>query len=428
LKDYYDTPICKQGIYLNSEYDTNQKINSIADLISHLHDYPEEVFSEKKYIRTQKRIVDLKKIPQFEQKSEAWLKQRETCLSATAIATALDEDPHKYPAQLLLDKTGRGEPFVENEFVHHGKKYEDVGEMFYSFRNNVMMGAYGLIKDEEYTFIGASPDGICEKNTFDGSKLTKLVGRMLEIKFPKVRQILTKGQLNGDICPRQYYLQCLTQMYVTKMDECDFLQCKMEEYENYEDYMEDSIPDMPGISHKWGLEKGCLIQLFPKKMINGDPKMCLYNSRYIYPPKLHMTNGEIEGWIAKEVINYGSNDLSAEYVIDKIIYWKFTKITCNLIKADTEYMESIIPTLKQFWKYVEFYREYPDKLNRLETFIKEVGCEKSADIFEKVNKDYLSVNKKSKFKPLYQEENKWRKRFNADHQRRELWKKRNNYS
>lgn len=416
-------PPCKTGIYLNSEInDPQQKVNQASDLVSHRHDYPEEVFTEKKYLRKQKRIVEINKIPQVEQKSQAWLDQRKKCITATKVSTAIDEDPYEHPATLLLDKCGRGEPFIENKFVHHGKKYEDIGAMFYSFRNNVKMHEYGLLQDDRFPFIGASPDGMCLKETYDGKGLTKLVGRLLEIKFPATRPILTEGDLNGTICPRQYYLQCLTQMYVTKMDECDFLQCKLEEYDSYDEFINDNVPGMPGLSKQTGLEKGCIIQLLPKKMINDDDQlMCLYNSKYLYPPKLHMTPEEILKWISFEIINYGSNDLSTEYVIDKVIYWRLTKVTCHLIKADPDYMESIIPRLEQFWNYVEFYREHTDKLDQLEKYIKEVGVKASADIFRKVNRDYLSVHKKSKYKPLYQEVNEWRKLFNEKDEKKKQW-------
>ena len=60
-----------------------------------------------------------------------------------------------------------GVPFKENENVHHGKKYEQIGTMFYSFRNNVAVAEYGLIQHDKYEFIGASPDGICEKYAAD---------------------------------------------------------------------------------------------------------------------------------------------------------------------------------------------------------------------------------------------------------------------
>ena len=407
--------------YINSEIasTSNDKVHlaSANDLISHRHDYSHDTFKEAVYTRRRKRIVEIKKIPQHEQKSIEWLNQRNECLTATAVATALDEDPYKYPAELLLDKCGRSPPFVENENVHHGKKYEEIGSMFYSFRNNIKVAEYGLIQHDKYNFIGASPDGICEKHTQDSQKLSKLVGRLLEIKFPKTRKIVTEGDLDGDICPHYYKLQVLTQLYVTKMDECDFLQCKIEEYESWEDFVKDSNPNIPGLSKKTILEKGCLIQLLPKKMVGtGDPNMCLYNAKYIYPPRLHMSNEEIEKWIANEVLHFHSNELSNNYLIDRIIYWKLSQVACNLIKAEHEWFESIIPILKQFWDYVLFYRNNSSKLDRLVKYIEEVGVKNSSEIFARVHKDYLSMHKNTKYQPLYQEENKWRKKYNQKYE------------
>jgi putative phage-type endonuclease len=405
--------------YINSELasENNDKISfsCATDLISHRHDYPHDTYKEANYIRRRKRIVEIKKIPQFEQKSIEWLKQRSECLTATAIATVLDEDPYKYPAELLLDKCGKAPPFVENENVHHGKKYEQIGTMFYSYRNNITVAEYGLIQHDKYTFIGASPDGICEKITMESDKLSKLVGRLLEIKFPKLRKINTVGNLDGDICPHYYYVQVQTQLYVTEMDECDFLQCQIEEYDSWEDFVQDSNAKIPGLSKKTNLEKGCLIQLLPKKMINGDAKMCLYNSQYIYPPKLHMTNNEIEKWLSGELLNYHNNDFSKYYVIDRIIYWRLAKVACNLIKADTKWFESKVPMLKQFWDYVNFYRKNPNKLDRLVKYIGEIGAKNSADIFSKVHKDYCSAHKNSKYQPLYQKETEWRKKYEKKH-------------
>ena len=413
-----------QAQYTNPELETETpdkvKCTSASDLVSHRHDYEHDVFKEKKYIRRRKRIVALKKIPQHEQKSQAWLDQRNECLTATAVATALDEDPYKYPAELLLDKCGRGEPFIENENVHHGKKYEEVGNMFYSFRNNIKMAEYGLIQHDKYKYIGASPDGICEKNTLESDKLSKLVGRLLEIKFPAKRKINTQGALDGDICPHYYYVQVQTQLFVTKMAECDFLQCKTEEYESWEDFIADSNPLIPGLSKKTNLEKGCLIQLLPKKMVGtGDPNMCLYNAKYIYPPKLHMTHQETVEWLGSELLHFHQNELSKNYLVDRVIYWRLSQIACHLIKADSEWFKSKIPILKQFWNYVKFYRKNTKKLDRLLKYIDDVGgakgrkegVKKSADIFARVHKDYLTAHPDTKYLPLYQEENTWRKKY-----------------
>lgn len=410
---------------LGAELPDKINLNSANDLISHRHDYQKPIYKEATYIKRKTRVSEIKKIPQHEQKSAGWLKQRNECLTATAIATVLDEDPYKYPIELLFDKCGKGTPFIENENVHHGKKYEQIGNMFYCFRNNISVAEYGLLQHEKYSFIGASPDGICDKNTMQLNKLSKLVGRLLEIKFPKIRKICIEGDLDGEICPHYYFLQVLTQLFVTGLDECDFLQCKIEEYESWKDFVDDSNPNITGLSKKTNLEKGCLIQLLPKKMIGtGDPNMCLYNAKYIYPPKLHMTNQEIESWISTEVMNFHKHDLSNEYMIDRIIYWRLSEVACHLIKADTEFFESIIPVLKQFWDYILFYRQNSSKLDKLVNYVKELsknqlldkdGFKKSSEIFARVHKDYMSVNKDSKYTALYQEESEWRKKYDKKH-------------
>ena len=403
---------------IQSGIDTINKLIMTCDkLVCHIFDYDKRKFSDDLYKQRSITVRNLKAIPQFEQKSSEWYDQRNGCLTATAVATALDEDPYKYPAELLLEKCGKGEPFIENENVHHGRKYEQVGNMFYEFRNNVSVGEYGLIQHSKNKFIGASPDGICERYSYDRSTLTKLVGRLLEIKFPKRRKILTDGELDGDICPHYYFVQVQTQLYVTGLDECDFLQCKIEEYSSWEDYKADTHPLIPSLSNATGLEKGCLIQLLPINMIGkGDHKMCIYNSKYIYPPKLHMTETEIKSWISEEMINFPANNLSAQYMIDRVIYWRLATVACNLIKADNEWMRSKVPQLKQFWNYVLFYRKNPEKLEEIHQYIKLTGVKKSDEIFYRVHADYASSNPNTIYEPLYQKDSEWRKKYKKKYQ------------
>lgn len=386
-------------------YEDDTKI----ELITHKYDIDK---LNDIYLKRYNRVKEIKKIPQFEQKSKEWLNQRNECLTATAVSTALDEDPYKYPFELLLDKCGLGEIFKENENVHHGKKYEQIGTMFYGYRNNINVEEYGLIQHNENSYIGASPDGICDKYTPD-EKMSKLVGRLLEIKFPKKRKIKSYGKLDGDICPHYYYRQVQTQLYVTELDECDFLQCEISEYDNWEEFIKDSHQNMFGLSKQTNLEKGCLIQLYPKNKIND--KDCLFYSMYIYPPKMHMTKDEIEKWICYELINYPKNVYSKKYIIDKVIYWRLEKVSCNLIKAEN--FEELLPTLRQFWNYVLFYRKNIEKLKKLKEYADNIGIKNSKEIFERVQNEYKKVHKKSKYKPLYQEESEWRKIYNEKYKK-----------
>jgi len=375
--------------------------------------YKHKEFKEISLLKKSYILNRISKIPQFEQKSEGWFNQRNNCLTATAIAAVLDEDPYKSPAEILLDKCFRGKPFVDNANVHHGTKYEKIGNMYYAEKNNINVLDFGLLQHELYSFIGASPDGICDNTCLDKSTLSTLVGRLLEIKFPKMRKIITEGKLDGEICPHYYFVQVQTQLFVTGLDECDFLQCQMAEYLDYDEFIEDTDPDNPGFSKTTKLENGCIIQLLPLKMIT-DPisNNCIYNAKYLYPPKMHMSIKEIDEWILFEFKNFPENAMSKKYMIDKIIYWKFTKISCDLIKADTPWMSSKIPLLKQFWNYILFYRKHDDKLDLLEEYIKETGIKKSKIIFERVNKDYLESNPNCNYKPLYQVSSEWRIKYN----------------
>jgi putative phage-type endonuclease len=400
-----------------------------ANLVSHRHDYEKKVFDEgSDYLRRKNRITVIKDIPQHEQGTQAWLDQRKDCITATGIAIALDEEPYSSPWDLIVEKV-LGKKFIENKNVHHGKKYEEIGSMHYGFRNHIKVADYGLLQDDTYKFIGASPDGICEKLTPSGT-LSKLVGRLLEIKFPTSREIQTEGALDGDIVPHYYYWQILTQLYVTKMDECDFLQCKIEEYESWDAYKADSQKDMPGLSASSNYEKGCLIQLLPKKMLSLDPEfinreagekepakaMIIYNAKYIYPPKMHMSHDETQQWIATEVMNYHNHKLHNEYAIDRIIYWRLSKVTCTLVKADHARFESVLPKLKQFWAYVEFYRTHPDLMTSMVDYVKGLDVRtydfKSDMIFERIHKQYSKFHPND-WQPLHQEKNKWRIKYDA---------------
>ncbi|RYX78219.1 hypothetical protein EON71_01255 [bacterium] len=170
------------------------------------------------------------------------------------------------------------------------------------------------------------------------------------------------------------------------------------------------------MSQKTNLEKGCVIQLLPIKMHKEKDPLCLFSAKYLYPPSLHMSKKQEQDWINEQKKNFGKNNLSDEFFIDKVIYWRFKKIACNLIKADKKWMLSKIPELKQFWDYVVFYRKNASMLEDLVKYADNVGRENSSVIFEKINKDYLSVYPHLKTQPLYQTDTEWRKIYNKKKQ------------
>jgi hypothetical protein len=102
-----------------------------------------------------------------------------------------------------------------------GNKYESVAVLIYEYRNNVKVLEFGCLKHPFINFLGASPDGITED------------GIMLEIKCPSTREIT-------GIPPPYYWCQVQGQLEVCELDRCDFLECKIKEYDGEEEYLNDN--------------------------------------------------------------------------------------------------------------------------------------------------------------------------------------------
>lgn len=375
-----------------------------SELVNHCYDVERISGKYKKRLANLRRI---QAIPQHEQKSMEWLEQRKGCLTATAVSIALNEDKYKYPFELFLDKCGRGPEFIDNANVHHGRKYEEIGTLLYGYRYNVVVGEYGLIQHDRYPFIGASPDGICHADTPDYTGYNKLVGRLLEIKFPRTRKIQTKGELNGELCPHYYYRQVETQLFSLHAEECDFLQCQIEEYDSYREWLLDTHPTMAGLSAETYLEKGCIIQLLPKDT-SGTAEQRVWKSQYLYPPRLHMTPAETEVWIGQTLRDFPSHRYAEDYVYDKVIYWRLGQVSCHLITLPEDWEEENVPLLRQYWDYITWAREDETKLDRILERLKGYSHDQTKEIFATIHQMWVEDGGDRKLKPLYTESNEWR--------------------
>lgn len=201
------------------------------------------------------------------QKSEAWHALRRERTTASDGGCVL-HDNHNEPPHKFLYKKVMNPPFQSNINCYNGNKYEQIATMIYAYRMNVDVEEFGLIAHPKCRFLAASPDGIISPYKHDKQHLTNLVGRMLEIKCPTTRQIKTEGEIRGEICPVYYWDQVQLQLECCNLDECDFWQCKITEYSTREDFLEDTHPDEPFRSKSFGMEKGVVIQLMPKRLPN----------------------------------------------------------------------------------------------------------------------------------------------------------------
>ena len=324
-------------------------------------------------------------IPQPAQRTQQWYDMRNNMITASSSAQAIGESKYDKPDKLILEKLGLGETFKENKYVYHGKKYEKIATMIYEHIYNVKIGEFGLIPHPTISFLGASPDGIAMCTTLDGT-FTPMVGRMLEIKCPLSRTILTQGAEDGEICPHYYWTQVQQQLECCDLEECDFWQCNIRETDAEEWKQDVQTNHTEGqnqpIQVNKTITKGIILQFLPKShQLDRYEKMEWY-SKYIYPPTLLYTDEQYDKWVDYMSQNYYKHypELSKDYYYDKPLYWRLLSSHNFLIKRNKEWFQSALPKLKAFWDRVMLYRENEQERKKFVDSKKKPG--KIVDMFD----------------------------------------------
>ena len=334
------------------------------------------------------RFNKLKLLPQPEQRTKEWYDYRYTRITASDAGAAIDLNPYEPVEGFILKKCDPNFPFHDNENVHHGKKYEQIATMIYEHVFNTRVYEFGALPSEKHSFLGASPDGICSKYTLD-NKFSPRLGTMLEIKCPVRRQIVLKGN-ETDICPFYYYCQVQQQLECCELNVCDFWQCSLVEYSRIK-YLNDNddnntcrIYDCETelvINNK--IKKGIILEYYPKNFkpeFEGDN--IEWKSKYVYPKRLDMDELQYNEWVLKMIDETKYTD----YYFNRIIYWKL-KLAHNLpINRNHDFLDKIIPILKDTWALVLYYRQNLNKLDDL----KEINEKRKKYI--RINTNYKVYN------------------------------------
>ena len=308
-----------------------------------------------------------------EQRSKEWFEMRNNKITASDCGAVLGENKYEPTFNFILKKVF-GSTFETNNSCYHGKKFENVVTLMYEYNYDTVVDEFGLLGHPEHLFLGASPDGICGPYKRDGKTKSLLVGRMLEIKCPLFRKIKYEGEVKGEICPIYYWCQVQQQLECCNLDECDFVQCSIEEYKSREDFLNDSSFDTNEyLSLKSGFEKGALIELVPLKIGEDDikdgriaDKIIFDNTSFIYQPKIDMTSKELDEWLLNEVDKISRRK---DVKLNRIIYWRILEKNCTLIMRDKEWFNQVLPTLKKIWNYVELLREDNDMSEKWKEYI-----------------------------------------------------------
>lgn len=320
IYEIYDNKEDKNFIYL---------LNSIIDF-----NYKKLLELKLKVINLKNIVNNLQKLDLPEQRTKEWFDLRKNVLTASSLASALDECHFTSKNQLLLEKSQDEEkPYKSNPITEWGVKYEEIATKFYELINNVKVLEFGLIPHPDYKIFGASPDGICSNDSPD-----EFIGRMLEIKCPPKRKF-TKS------VPTHYGYQMQGQLECCNLEECDFLQVKIEEYENDEDYINDNYYYNGNIKEGYNsnnLPKGCTITYQKSNSLNYS---------YLYP-NLCLSYNEYLKWIEenkKYIIEQGNTFIESKW-------WKIERYECTLVKRDRLWWNKNIEKIYNFWEEVKFYR------------------------------------------------------------------------
>lgn len=221
-----------------------------------------------------------------------------------------------------------------NTAMHWGNKYEPLSVKLYEERYETTVGDFGCIKHDEYSFLGASPDGI------NVAPNNERYGRMLEIKN------IVNREITG-IPKKEYWIQMQLQMEVCNLDECDFLETKFTEYENYTLFKEDIKEDIDGSNDNICMSnddktKGIIIHFHQP---NGSP-------HYVYKPiTTILTQDDIDEWIDEQVSLYEGTLYNYSFI--NIICWKLEKVSCVLVCRNREWFKAIIKDIERTWNTIE---------------------------------------------------------------------------
>jgi putative phage-type endonuclease len=305
---------------------TESDIQELADLVNAFCDTPVTaacIVTRLAQIRAaQEKLEALKLVPRIEQRSAEWYAIRKTLITASDLAQALGHGKFGTARDIIIKKSGYKEeaPFNGNlPPLLWGVKYEDVIIAIYSHRNQVKVHDFGLIPHPTVPHFSASPDGISDLSI------------LIEAKAPFRRLI------NGTI-PEQYYYQIQGQLDVCDLEECDFVEAELSEYDNIRNYEQDTCPTSPGLTAD-RMYKGIIIEL-PR----GDNP-----SSFIYSP-LCLSPTESNAWIETEIAKLGDD---ANF---NISFWRLDKYHCKRVFRDREFMAARFVELEQVWSRIQAYK------------------------------------------------------------------------
>ena len=287
------------------------------------------------------KISNIRSIPQPEQRTSEWYKFRHNLITASNLGKIFGTESSLN--SLIYEKCCPLKEEQDSSYVntqsplHWGQKYEPVSVMLYEKIYNTKVEDFGCIQHKDYTFIGASPDGINVDSNSDR------YGRMLEIKN------IVNREIDG-IPSKNYWIQMQVQMETCELEKCDFLETRFKEYEENEFYDDE---------HN---EKGVILYFVEKISIgesndsqSGYPLAQQYSGKphYEYMP-LHLSKAkeDVEKWIEETRAK-----LRRSWSLYSTLYYYLDELSCVLVERNRVWFEAAIVEIQKTWETIEKERK-----------------------------------------------------------------------
>ena len=311
-----------------------------------------------------KKVKDLKALILPDQRTPEWYEMRKNKLTASSFASALGKCHYKTRNESLYDKIV-DTPFKPNPITEWGVKYEEVATRFYEFLTGSKIYEFGLIPHPDFPAFGASPDGIC-----DVVSPQDYIGRMLEIKCPPKRKF-TKS------VPKNYWMQMQGQLEVCDLNECDFLQVKLEEYDNFDAYKNDKNEMNESGFTIANLPKGCTITY----LVGNDPKF-----HYLFCP-LFTSHDNIVIWVKEQMKNIEEKNNK----FHEIKYWYILRYECTLVTRDKAWWAENVNNIYEYYRDLLFYKK-DNNINILKDKLKEENSKKRVYHIKETIDDFCLIS------------------------------------
>ena len=265
-------------------------------------------------------------LPQIPQRTQAWYAQGKSVLTASEFASIFGTEravrqlanqkiqPPTVSTNRLACLTHEMGPF------DWGIRFEPVVKMILEQRWGATILEAGRLLHPTDPLLAASPDGLILSATDEAR-----VGRLLEIKCPITREIT-------ETIPFEYWCQMQVQMEVTGIDECEYVEVKLESI----------TPKKADISGAEGFV--WLVQ---------NPSTC----------EMMYTYTELE----KE------QRLAEGHELIETIPWRLAKFFSKTVTRDRGWFQGTASMRQQFWETVEKLRTGEVKIEPKVKVVKE-GC------------------------------------------------------